>query len=95
MKTITANDTSGALCSISVMQPYGVRTVVAVTALTMLVAVAAIAGNEPMRRFAPEPPKPSRDGLEDIGVITSDFPVPGALPPEVYPLGSLGTGYRT
>ena len=76
------------------MQAHGVRTVAAVTALTMLVGVAAIAGNEPVRRFAPEPPKPTRDELVDIGVITSDFPVPGALPPEVYPreLWGLDTG---
>ena len=77
------------------MKANGVRTAVVVTALTMLVGVAAIAGNEPVRHFAPEAPQPSPDELERIGVITSGFPVPGALPPEVYPLGLLRTGYRT
>jgi hypothetical protein len=72
------------------MQANGVRTAAVVTALTMLVAVAAIAGNQPMRRFAPEPPQPTRDQLEGIGLITSDFPVPGALPPEVYPPDCCG-----
>jgi Domain of unknown function (DUF4129) len=72
------------------MKANGVRTAAVVTALTMLVGVAAIAGNEPVRRFAPEPPQPSRDELEHIGVITSDFPVPGALPPEVFPPDCCG-----
>jgi hypothetical protein len=67
------------------MQANGIRTAAVVAALTMLIGVAAIAGNEPMRRFAPEPPSPSRAELKDIGIITSDFPVPGALDPEVYP----------
>lgn len=67
------------------MKANGVRTAVVVAALTMLVGVAAIAGNEPVRRFAPEAPQPRPDELERIGVVTSGFPVPGALPPEVYP----------
>jgi Domain of unknown function (DUF4129) len=72
------------------MQANGVRTAVVVTALTMLVGVAAIAGNEPLRRFALDPPPASRAELENIGVVTSDFPVPGALPPEVYPREAWG-----
>ena len=72
------------------MKVNGVRTAAVVTALTMLVGVAAIAGNEPVRRFAPEAPQPSRVELERIGVITSGFPVPGALPPEVYPPDCCG-----
>ena len=72
------------------MKANGVRTVVVVAALTMFVGTAAIAGNEPVRHYAPEPPQPSRDELERIGVITPGFPVPGALPPEVYPLDGWG-----
>jgi uncharacterized protein DUF4129 len=68
----------------------GVRTPVVVAALTMLVGVAAIASNEPVRHFAPEVPQPSPEELERIGVITPGFPVPGALPPEVYPRGGWG-----
>ena len=72
------------------MKANGPRTAAVVTALTMLVGVAAIAGNEPVRHFAPEAPQPSTGELERIGVITPGFPVPGALPPEVYPLDSWG-----
>lgn len=72
------------------MRATGLRTAAVITALTMLVGVAAISGNEPMRRVAPEPSQPSREELERIGVITSDFPVPGALPPEVFPPDCCG-----
>jgi hypothetical protein len=72
------------------LKANGVRTAVVVAALTMLVGVAAIAGNEPVRHFAPEPPQPSPDELERIGVITPGFPVPGALPPEVFPPDCCG-----
>lgn len=72
------------------MKANGVRTAVVVAALTMLVGVAAIAGNEPVRHFAPEPPQPSPDELERIGVITPGFPVPGALPPEIFPPDCCG-----
>ena len=57
---------------------------VVVTALTTLVGVAAIAATSRCGT-APEAPQPSPDELEGIGVITSGFPVPGALPPEVFP----------
>jgi len=72
------------------MKAHGARTAVVLAALTALVGIAAIAGNEPVRHFAPEAPQPGPDELERIGVITSGFPVPGALPPEVYPLDSWG-----
>ena len=72
------------------MKANGVRSAVVVAALTMLVGVVAIAGNEPVRHFAPEAAQPSPDELERIGVITSGFPVPGALPPEVYPPDCCG-----
>jgi len=72
------------------MKAHGSRTAVVVAALTALVGIAAIAGNEPVRHFAPEAPQPGTDELERIGVISSGFPVPGALPPEVYPLDGWG-----
>jgi hypothetical protein len=72
------------------MEANGVQTTVVVTALTMLVGVAAIASHEPVRHFAPEAPQPSPEELERIGVITSGFPVPGALPPEVFPPDCCG-----
>ena len=72
------------------MKANGVRTAAVVLALTTLVGAAAIAGNEPVRHYPPEPPQPSRSELVEIGVITSGFPVPGALPPEVYPLDGWG-----
>ena len=59
--------------------------------LTALVCVVAVAGDEPIRQ-RPEPYVPSRSELIEIGVITSDFPVPGALPPEVFPPEAYGLG---
>ena len=72
------------------MQANGVRTAAVVLALTALVCAAAIAGNEPVRRFDPVEPPATREELVDIGVITPGFPVPGALPPEVYPREGWG-----
>jgi len=72
------------------MQANGVRTAALVLALTALISAAAIAGSEPMRRFDPVEPPASRGELVDIGAITSGFPVPGALPPEVYPREGWG-----
>jgi hypothetical protein len=72
------------------MQANGIRTLAVVLALTTLVGAAAIAGNEPVRHYPPEPPQPSHSELVEIGVITSGFPVPGALPPEVYPPDCCG-----
>jgi hypothetical protein len=72
------------------MRANRVRTAAIITALTTLVGVAAIAGNEPMRRFDPVEPSATREELVEIGVITADFPVPGALPPEVYPRNGWG-----
>ena len=78
------------MCSTPPMRVNGLRIAAVVTALTMLVGVAAIAGNEPLRQYPAEPPQPSRIELERIGVISSGFPVPGALPPEVYPPDCCG-----
>jgi Domain of unknown function (DUF4129) len=69
----------------------GVRTAAAVMVLTALVCVVAVAGDGPIRE-RPEPYVPSRSELIEIGVITSDFPVPGALPPEVFPSEAYGLG---
>ena len=73
------------------MRVSGVRTAVAVIVLTALVCVVAVSGDEPIRE-RPEPYEPSRSELIEIGVITSDFPVPGALPPEVFPPEAYGLG---
>ena len=35
---------------------------------------------------------PSRSELIEIGVITSDYPIPGQLPPEVFPPEAFGLG---
>jgi hypothetical protein len=67
------------------MRALGSQTAAAVIALTALVCVVVIAGNGPLRA-APEPYTPSRGELADeIGAVNADFPVPGALPPEVFP----------
>ena len=68
-----------------------VRTAAAVIVLTALVCVVAVAGDGPIRE-RPEPYVPSRSELIEIGVITSEFPVPGALPPEVFPPEAYGLG---
>src|SRR3954466_4138978 len=72
------------------MLAHRVRTAAVITALTARGGVAAIAGNEPMRRFDPVEPPTTREELVDIGVVTAGFPVPGALPPEVYPREEWG-----
>jgi Domain of unknown function (DUF4129) len=73
------------------MRISGVRTAVAVIVLTALVCVVAVAGDGPIRE-RPEPYVPTRSELIEIGVITADFPVPGALPPEVFPPEEYGLG---
>ena len=65
----------------------GSRTVAVVTALTMLVCVVAIASREPLRATT-EAPAPTPQEPEQVVVVTPPpvFPVPGALPPEVFVL---------
>jgi hypothetical protein len=65
------------------MRVSGVRTGAAVIVLTALVCVVAVTGDEPLRE-RPEPYVPSRSELIEIGVITSDYPIPGQLSPEVF-----------
>ena len=67
------------------MRASGVRTAAAVIVLTALACVVAVTGDGPIRQ-RPEPYVPSRSELIEIGVITSDYPIPGQLPPEVFTL---------
>jgi Domain of unknown function (DUF4129) len=73
------------------MQVSAVRTTAAVIVLTALVSIVAAAGDGPIRQ-RPEPYVPSRSELIEIGVITSDYPIPGQLPPEVFPSEAYGLG---
>jgi Domain of unknown function (DUF4129) len=66
------------------MHGAGLRTGAVVLALTMLVCVVAIAGRE-APRGSPSEPTEARDQPADVVVAPpSEFPVPGALPPEVF-----------
>jgi Domain of unknown function (DUF4129) len=67
------------------------RTAAAVIALTMCMCVVVVAGDGPLRS-RPAPYEPTTAELRQVGVITSDFPVPGALPPEIFPPESYGLG---
>jgi len=71
------------------MARHRFRIAAAVIVVTTLVAVVAVAGNG-LQRATAEPEQPSVAQLREIGVITSDFPVPGALPPEVFPAEAWG-----
>lgn len=73
------------------MRVSAVRTTTAVIVLTALVCAVAVAGDGPIRQ-RPEPYVPSRSELIEIGVITSDYPIPGQLPPEVFPPEAYGLG---
>ena len=73
------------------MRVSHVRTAAAVIVLTALICVVAVAGDGPIRE-SPEPYVPTRSELIEIGVITSDYPIPGQLPPEVYPPEAFGLG---
>jgi Domain of unknown function (DUF4129) len=69
-----------------------VRIAAAVSVLTLLICVVVAAGDGPIERGGgePEPYVPTRADLLEVGVITDDFPVPGALPPEVFPADAWG-----
>jgi hypothetical protein len=73
------------------MRVSHVRTVATVIVLTALVCVVAAAGDTPIGE-SPEPYVPSRSELIEIGAITSGYPIPGQLPPEVYPPEAFGLG---
>jgi hypothetical protein len=68
------------------------RLAVAVIAVTALICVVVVVGDGPVGDGdrTPEPYIPTEEDLRSVGVITDDFPVPGALPPEVYPVAAWG-----
>ena len=59
------------------------RTAAVAIALTALASVVALAGREPVRGV-PSAPEIARPAPERFVLITPDFPVPGALPPETF-----------
>ena len=73
------------------MRGRHVRTAVAVIVITALVCVVAAAGDDPIRK-RPERYVPSHSELMEIGVISSGYPIPGQLPPEVFPTEAFGLG---
>jgi hypothetical protein len=66
------------------MQAVGIRTGAVVIALTILVCVVAIAGREPLRGPSGEPAETPQRPAEVVVAPPAEFPVPGALPPEVF-----------
>lgn len=69
------------------------RIAAAVIALTALICIVVVAGDGPIDGGGsgePAPYVPTRDDLLEAGVITDDFPVPGALPPEIFPAEAWG-----
>ena len=73
------------------MRGRHVRTAVAVIVITALVCVVAAAGDDPIRK-RPGRYVPSHSELMEIGVISSVYPLPGQLPPEVFPTEAFGVG---
>jgi hypothetical protein len=61
----------------------GIRAAAAAIALTLLVSVVAIGGSEPLRGTTGEPETPQRSP-NVVVAPPAEFPVPGALPPEVF-----------
>jgi hypothetical protein len=74
------------------MSAPGTRVAAAVVAITALICVVVVAGDGPIGGSGgePEPYIPTTADLREVGVITDDFPVPGALPPEVFPADAWG-----
>ena len=66
------------------MQAVGIRAVAAAIVLTMLVAVVAIGGSEPLRGTTAEPAERPQRSPDAVVAPPAEFPVPGALPPEVF-----------
>jgi hypothetical protein len=70
------------------MQRVHLRTGAVVVALTILVCVIAVAGRQ-APRGSPSEPTEGRDKPAGVAVTPpAEFPVPGALPPEVFVIGS-------
>jgi hypothetical protein len=67
------------------MHAQGSRTAAAAIGMTLLICVVAIGSSEPLRGSKAER-GPQREPAEDVTVIPPEqgFPVPGALPPEVF-----------
>ena len=65
------------------MDAAGTRTVLAVIALTLLVCVVAIGGSEPLRGATREAAETAQRS-PNVVAPPAEFPVPGALPPEVF-----------
>jgi Domain of unknown function (DUF4129) len=66
------------------MHAMGVRTLAVAVAVTMLVSVVAIGSREPLRDTSGPAPE-TRQRPADVAVTPPpEFPVPGALPPEVF-----------
>jgi Domain of unknown function (DUF4129) len=67
------------------MNAVGLRTAAVAIGLTLLLCVVAIGGSEPLRGSTEEP-GPKQEVAENVTVIppVRGFPVPGALPPEVF-----------
>jgi Domain of unknown function (DUF4129) len=66
------------------MQATGTRTVPAVIAVTLLVSVVAIGGSEPLRGTTGEAAETPQRSPNVVVPPPAEFPVPGALPPEVF-----------
>jgi uncharacterized protein DUF4129 len=66
------------------MQAVSIRTGAVVIALTMLVCVVAIAGREPLRGTPGERTETRNQPADVVVAPPPEFPVPGALPPEVF-----------
>jgi hypothetical protein len=60
------------------------RTVLAAIAVTLLVCVVAVGGSEPIRGGAEEPAETAQPAPNVAVAPPAEFPVPGALPPEVF-----------
>ncbi len=66
------------------MQAVRIRTGAVALALTLLVCVVAIAGREPPRGTPGEPTETRPQPADVVVAPPAEFPVPGALPPEVF-----------
>jgi hypothetical protein len=66
------------------MHAAGTRTVLAVIAVTLLVCVVAIGGSEPLHVTSGQPAETAQRSPNVAVAPPAEFPVPGALPPEVF-----------
>jgi Domain of unknown function (DUF4129) len=62
----------------------GIRAAAAAIALTLLVSVVAMGGSEPLRDTTGEPAETPQRSPNVVVAPPAEFPVPGALPPEVF-----------